>query len=266
MKPRILAYSKSKILLADVKSDSQEVTEETNFKGVLSILDPISSTESDYLFSMRLGSFTIDVAFSYDIYLFSVIPIKIKSSIAAFNPIFSYLTLTVFNKIILDVPNREAIPQGYIDTFYSMIPVDPLNKISKIMNSLLIDSVDYIAFIAQGHRVVLSLGDAKMPPDEFIVQWCEALEVVETLTVDNAFLTVPSHNNIIVSHFFPSLTSVTFFNSPATKDRIENYFHQIDHVKSQLFDLFKSSDLKPQMPQVPKQQSSGRRRIQVNKS
>ena len=145
-----------------------------------------------------------------------------------------------------------------------MVPSDPLNKVSKIINSLLIDCIDYIAFVAQRHRVVLSLGETKILPDEFIIEWCAALEAIELLKPENPFVIVPEHDKIVITSFFPCLKVILFFTNKATKDRVNLFLDRANRSKQDLIGLFKSKDLKPKMPQMPKHEVGGRRKLNQN--
>lgn len=261
---RILVFSKSGALLADVQNGHVPNDEEANFRGILSILEPISLSESSFLFSMKLGSLTIDISFDFGLYVFSITSSRTKSSLLPYNQIFSYSALCCFNNLISNLPNKLSIPETYIESFRSMIPSDPLNKVSKIISSLLIDSIDYIAFVAQRHRVVISLGETKIPPEQFILDWCAALETLEAHQPENPFTIVPEHEKIVIVSYFPCLKAVIFFTNKATKDRIDFFLNEVDKSKQSLINLFKSKDFKPQMPQMPKQDVGGRRKINPN--
>ncbi|OHS95692.1 hypothetical protein TRFO_10324 [Tritrichomonas foetus] len=261
---RIIIYSRSGALLADVQNGELPSDEDANFKGVLSILEPIASTEPTFLFSMRLGSFIIDVSFDCGIYVFSIISAKLKSNLQSYNPFFSYTALLVFNNLISDLPNRHIVPKEIIDKFRSLIPSDPLIQISKILEELLIDSINYIAFVAQGHRVVLSLGETKIAPDKFIFEWCAALEASGGISSSNDCVVVPDHQSIAVSQFYPCLKTILFFADNATNDRMQLYLSEVAKAKVALQNLFKEKELKPQMPQKPKE-ASGRRKINAGK-
>lgn len=262
---RILVFSKSGVLLADVQNGQVPNDEDANFRGILSILEPISLSESSFLFSMKLGTLIVDVSFDFGLYLFSITSSKTKSSLLPYNQIFSYSALLCFNNLTSDVPNKSSIPEACIESFRAIIPSDPLNKISKIINPLLIDSIDYIAFIAQGHRVILSLGDTKIPPEQFIIDWCAALESIESLQPENKYIIVPEHEKIVIISFFPCLKTILFFKNKATKDRIEYFLNEVEKSIQNLMNLFKpNKDFRPQMPQMPKHEVGGRRKINPN--
>ncbi|KAK8884378.1 hypothetical protein M9Y10_043488 [Tritrichomonas musculus] len=256
---RILVFSKSGALLADVQSGPIPNDVEANFRGILSIIEPISVSEPSFLFSMKLGSLIVDVSFDFELYVFSITSSKTRSSLLPYNQIFSYSALICFNNLISDLPNKSSIPKTCIDSFQSMIPSDPLNKVSKAIGSLLTDSIDYIALVAQRHRVALSYGETKIPPDQFILDWCSALEAIEFLNSETPYVTVPEHENIAIIPFFPCLNSIVFFKSKATKDRVEFYLDGVNKAKKNLINLFKSNNFKPQMPQGPKKEA-GRRK------
>ena len=141
---RLIVFSRDGRLLVDATSGNMNVDENDNFKSVLSILEPISSSESTFIYTINLGQYNIDISFDCGLYVFSITSSKIKSSLLSYNPIFSYSALLFFNDLISDLPSRDAIPNELIATFKSSIPFDPLPKIQKEMESLLIDSINYI--------------------------------------------------------------------------------------------------------------------------
>lgn len=253
---RIIIFTRRGSQICDFSRGTMPNDDEANFRGILSILEPISQTESEYLFTMKLGPFHVDVFFALERYVFSIVPASTKSTILNFNPIFAWAASQCFTSLMSE--QSEEVSQQMIDTFVSMLPMDPLNEVSKVMKGLLIAGVNYVSFIAQGHRVFLHLGETKMPPDEFIFAWCAALEATEQLD-EVSWAPVPEHDSVAVTTFVPSMKIVVFFTDKATKIRTEYFISEITKIKQKLMDIFSVKEMRVHMPQMPKHGPTARR-------
>ena len=258
MGARILIFSRQGSQMADVTVGELPVDEEANFRGVLSILEPICQAENEYLFTMKLGLFHIDVYYASERYVLSIIPGTTKANMLGFNPIFAWAAGLCFASMLSGRDGNGDVSPQMLDAFEAMMPQDPLNAVAEVINKLMIPGVNYVSFIAQGHRVFLSLGETKMNPEDFIVAWCAALEAADGLQ-DNPWVIVEEFENIAVTQFVPCMTVVVFFEESAVKSRVEFFVSEIQKAKQRLVEIFQTEEKRPQMPQAPKNGPVSRR-------
>jgi hypothetical protein len=139
-----------------------------------------------------------------------------------------------------------------------MIPPDPLEAVFRALAKLETAGVNYLAFIAQGHRVFFSLGETKMSPEKFIFAWCAALEAIGQLEQESV-VHVADFNNVVVTTFVPFVKLAVFFVEKATPARVQGFVDEINRVKGELAGMFVSRDVSPHMPQGPKEGGRPRR-------
>lgn len=257
---KILVFSKGGNQLVDTQVGSFLQDEDANFRGILSILEPISTSESFFVFSMKLGRYHIDISFAYDYYVMSVIHGNTKSQYQSLNAFYAWNAAICFSQIMSQQVSKDEITQNLIEKFEELLPVNPFPDIDRILKCFLIENlIDYVAFVVQGHRVLHSVGETKVPPDQFIYQWCAALEACESLP-GNKYIQLSDYPSIIAFQFYPSIIAITFCRNSVSDGTIQQILDQIAYIKQELQSIFTEKQLKPQMPQGPKPSSSSSRR------
>jgi hypothetical protein len=254
---RIAIFARDGTQLTDVQSDLLPRDTETDFRGILSILDPMAAQERPFLFTMTLGPFHVDVCFESGRFVFSIIAATAPPSLVSVNPIFAWAAGRAFSQLIGDQPDAPAARQAS-DAFSSLLPRDPLNSVHRIISRVRMAGVNYVAFVAQGHRVFLSLGETKMSPDRFIFAWCACLEAFAQLE-EQPIVAVPEQDNLVVTHFVPFVRMAVFFVEKATQARIQGFVAELERVKADLAGLFAPREYRPQMPAAPKEGGRPRR-------
>lgn len=255
---RVAVFSRQGTPLVDVQHGALPRDDESDFRGLLSILDPLAAADSPFLFSMKLGPFLIDVSYHNTRYVFSIISASVRPPLSGCNPVFSWFAGLCFSQLVADIDASKPVPQQTADTFFSMIPPDSLNSVHRHLAQLLIAGVNYVAFVAQGHHVLLSLGETKMPTDRFVFAWCAALESMEKLK-EQAAAGVAEWECIAVARFVECVRLVIFFADRATQARLKCFVAEVESVKAHLAELFVSREMRPQMPQAPKEGKGPRR-------
>ena len=254
---RVIVFSRQGAPIVDVTAGTMPKDDGANVAGVLSILEPMSQKDSEYLFTMTLGPFHIDVYFANDRYAFSIIPANSKPNLLGLNAFFAWAVSRCFSSLVSGRDEKEEqLPQQLLEAFQAMIPEDPLVAVGRAIDSLMIAGVRYISFVAEGHRVLLSLGETKMPPEDFIFAWCAAMEAGEELP-GKPWVGLEDYDNVAIAQFLPCVKVVVFFEDKAVTTRVDYFIGELEKVKLKLADVFETEELKPQMPQVPK---SGPRR------
>jgi hypothetical protein len=255
---RVSIFARDGIQLVDIQVGAIPHDTEIDFRSILSILNPMSISGNPFLFTMTLGLFHIDICYDNDRFIFSIIPSTTKPDLISVNPIFAWAANLAFSQLLSDQSQTEPVSQQTSDTFFSMIPRNPLEAVHRAISRLQMAGVNYIAFIAQGHRVFLSLGETKMAPQQFIFAWCALLEAIGQLD-EQTVVAVPEYENLIVCKFVPFMKMAVFFIEKATQARVQGFLDEMERVKVALVGLFVARELRPQMPQTPKEGGRPRR-------
>jgi hypothetical protein len=255
---RIAVFSRDGAPLADVQRGVLPNDNEADFGGLFSILSPVAENDRPFLLGIRLGSFTVDICFDSSRFTFSIISSTAKAPLANANPILAWAAGVCFSRLIADYGTSKAVPQQVVDTFYSMIPTDAASAAHRVLSELLSAGVNYVAFVAQGHHVFLSLGETRVSASVFVFAWCAALQAADRLD-DRDAVVVPEFGNVIVARFLPFVTLVAFLADVATQARMQCFARDIELVKRKLLDMFVAKDLPPQMPTAPKEGARPRR-------
>lgn len=244
---KILILSKEGSVLAQCTVGNFQSDDEINFSRVLTILEPIASNDSSFLFTMRIGPYQIDVAFSFDTYAFSIINATQKSDTSNINSIFSQILVDEARELISF--NKQDIKSFLSNQLQQEIPINYIERITNILNKFIFRGVNYVAFIAQNHRIVYTLGETKLPPDEFIFAWCAALEQCNNFSEENSYIQVQNQSIIIVP-IYPSLKAIVFFDNSFNETLISSFISTAGLIKQDLKQIFQP-EIKVQMPKQP---------------
>jgi hypothetical protein len=258
---RIAVFARDGTQLIDVQSDPLPCDSETDFRGILSVLGPMAAQDRPFLFTVTLGPLHIDVCYESGRFVFSIIAATAPPSLISVNVFFAWAAWRAFSQLTADRPDGP-VSQQTSDAFTSMVPRDPLDSVRHIISRVRMASVNYVAFVAQGHRVFLSLGETKMSPEAFIFAWCASLRALAQLD-GQEIVAVPEFDNVIVAHFAPFMKIAVFFAEKATQDRVQGFVAELERVKADLVGLFAPREHRPQMPAAPKESGRPRRIVRT---
>lgn len=256
---RVLVCTRQGAALVDVTVGEMPRDDTTNLAGMIGILDPMSQREGEYLFTMTLGPCHVDVYFACDRFFFSVIPANSKPCMIAMNAFFAWALSRCFASLVEGRDANEEIPQQLIETFEAMIPPDPLGAVAKVMDGLMVAGVNYVSFIADGPRTIWTIGETKLAPEVFVDVWCAVMDALDADFQGKQWVPVEQFENVAVVQFLPGIKIMVLFGDKAVSSRVEYFVGEVEKAKLKMCDVFQTEDLKPQMPQVPKNGPSARR-------
>jgi len=256
MDHQIIIFSKNgSQILQKSNKDNTDIDDEASFRGILSILEPLTRDCSGLLYSIVIANNHIDVYFDGYYFFFSIISCRSRKALLSINSIFVVEVSRIFRSFTNQKRITKEMPLEEQVSFFSLISHDTLELILVELNPLLIPSVSYLTFISMDNRVIYSLGASKEAPDQFVLSWFAALEASDSLG-DNSYIQANEFPHVFVFHFLPPIKLVVYFGLSFNPNE---YFDHVNSVIQNISSLFEEKPLfKPKMPSYP---SRGRRHI-----
>ncbi|EAY10160.1 hypothetical protein TVAG_088750 [Trichomonas vaginalis G3] len=228
--------------------------ESLNFQGVLSIIGPITKQDQTFLFTLTMGKHYVDVFYGFNRYVISVVPDNTISEIKNCNSFYAITAGCFFNDYIIRNSTNDQQKASIYDSFIELIPTNPLNSINSLINSLLSNEIEYVAFVTRGNRVIHSIGKPSEEPEDFIFSWCAALGAVDSLGEEQS-ARVDGYSKIFAFRMYDCINTICYTRHDVSLPIINQFADSANKVKTGISNLFQKTERFS--PKLPDQPSSG---------
>lgn len=207
-----------------------------NYHGLLSMIEPVTEKESKFLYSLELGKYHIDVCFNHNRYHMLVLPNNVSAGVISYSSLFVYFLGEAYNNLIMDL-NDEMVSLEYVNSKFEKICPDNLEEVKFIFNSLLTTSIEYVSFIGNANRVLLSIGESSLDVEKFIQTWCSVLQTFPD--GEDNYAQVSGYDNIAVFYWNDIVKVVVYFSIPIQQYHLSDFEVVLSDLNQKLINIFK---------------------------